>query len=77
MPPYGGASPPKSTKRKGVFLMKVSLQVVTRDEIVNKKRVVEYGEKTFDLDVSLACQMRWEAKFPEFAAKEDLINYAQ
>lgn len=57
--------------------MKISLQVVTRDEIVNKKRVVEYGEKTFDLDVSLACQMRWEAKFPELAAKEDLIDYAQ
>lgn len=55
--------------------MKINLPVVTRDEIVDKKRVTEYGEKTFKLDPSLNCQMRWERCFPN--AEEDLTSYAE
>jgi hypothetical protein len=55
--------------------MKVTLTVMTKDELINGKRVVEYADKTFNLDMSLGCQMRFEQKFPELAAHEDLISY--
>lgn len=28
------------------------------------------------MDMSLGCQMRWEAKFPELAAKETFVDYS-
>lgn len=35
------------------------------------------GEKEFDLDMSVAGQMRFEAKFPELAEREDLFGYSK
>jgi len=55
--------------------MKVTLTVKVKDEIINGKRVVEYADKAFELDMSLACQMRFEQRFPDLAAREDLISY--
>lgn len=55
--------------------MKVKLPVVTKNEIVEKKHVFETEEKEFDVDMSLACQMRWETKFPELAEKETIVDY--
>ncbi|MCX4384540.1 MAG: hypothetical protein OSJ39_01920 [Clostridia bacterium] len=56
--------------------MKVKLPVVIKNEIVDKKHVFETEEKEFDVDMSLACQMRWETKFPELAEIETVIDYA-
>lgn len=56
--------------------MKVKLPVVVKNEIVDKKHVFETAEKEFEVDMSLACQMRWEAKFPELAKNETVIDYA-
>jgi hypothetical protein len=55
--------------------MKVTLTVMVKDELINGKRVVEYVDKAFNLDMSLGCQMRFEQRFPELAAHEDLISY--
>jgi len=57
--------------------MKVTLPIVTKDEIINKKRVTEYGEKAFNFDVSLGCQKRWEAKFPDNAEREGIVDYVE
>ena len=57
--------------------MKISLTVKTKDEFINGKRVVEYGEKAFELDVSLNAQGRWEKKFPDQAAVEELLVYSE
>lgn len=57
--------------------MKVILTVKTKDEIKNGKRVVEYADKEFELDLSLNCQMRWEKHFPAQAEKEDIILYTE
>lgn len=55
--------------------MKVKLPVVTRNEIVDGELKFETAEREFEMDMSLACQMRWEAKFPELAAKENFVDY--
>lgn len=55
--------------------MKVKLPVVVQNEIVDKKHVFKTEKKEFDVDMSLACQMRWEAKFPELAEKETIVDY--
>ena len=57
--------------------MKVILTVKTKDEIKNGKRVIEYTDKEFELDLSLNCQMRWEKHFPTQAEKEDIIIYTE
>jgi len=57
--------------------MKVQLPIVTKNAIVDKKHVFETEEKEFDVDMSLACQMRWEAKFPELAKNETVVDYGQ
>ena len=57
--------------------MKVILTVKTKDEIKNGKRVIEYADKEFELDLSLNCQMRWEKHFPPQAEKEDIILYTE
>jgi len=56
--------------------MKIKLPVVTKNEIADGKRVFETAEREFEMDMSLGCQMRWEAKFPELAAKETFVDYA-
>lgn len=54
--------------------MKVTLNTQTK---VLKDGVVEKVKGTFtaDLDLSLASQIRFEAKFPELAKNEDLVTY--
>lgn len=56
--------------------MKVTLNTQTK-EIKNGKLEKIKGTFTADLDMSLASQIRFEAKFPELAKNEDLIGYAQ
>lgn len=56
--------------------MKVKLPVVTKSEIKDGQLIVDRAELEFEMDMSLGCQMRWEAKFPELAAKETFIDYA-
>lgn len=56
--------------------MKVKLPIVTQNEIVDGKHIFKTGEREFEMDLSLGCQMRWETKFPELAAKENFVDYA-
>ena len=56
--------------------MRVTLNT-QRKEIKNGKLEKIKGTFTADLDMSLASQIRFEAKFPELAKNEDLLGYAQ
>lgn len=56
--------------------MKVWLPVQSK-EFENGKLSKSIQNKLFDLDTSLASELRWEAKFPEQASKEDLFTYTQ
>lgn len=56
--------------------MKVKLPVQTK-EIKEDKLIKEISEKEFELDMSLASQIRFEAKFPQLAEKEDLFGYSK
>lgn len=56
--------------------MKIKLPIQTK-EIVNGELVKKQSEKVFDLDTSLASQIRFETKFPELAQKEDLDGYSK
>ena len=49
--------------------MKVKLPVQTK-EIVNGELAKKESEKTFDIDTSLASQIRFETKFPKLAERE-------
>ena len=57
--------------------MKVILTVKTKDEIKNGKRVIEYTDKEFELDLSLNCQMRWEKHFPTQGGKKRTLYFTQ
>ena len=50
---------------------------VIRKEIVDGKVKKEKGYIDFDVDVSLASQVRYETKFPDLAKREDLYNYSK
>lgn len=56
--------------------MKIKLPIQTK-EIVNGELVKKQSEKVFDLDTSLASQIRFETKFPELAQREDLDGYSK
>jgi hypothetical protein len=56
--------------------MKIKLPIQTK-EIVNGELVKKQTEKVFELDTSLASQIRFETKFPELAQKEDLDGYSK
>jgi hypothetical protein len=56
--------------------MKIKLPIQTK-EIVNGELVKKQSEKVFDLDTSLASQIRFETKFPDLAKKEDLDGYSK
>lgn len=49
----------------------VQLKELVDGKIKKEKKYIE-----FNIDVSLASQVRFEAKFPELAANEDLYNYS-
>ena len=57
--------------------MKVELPVIVQNEIIDGKREFRYEKRAFELDVSLNCEMRWEANFPQQAEVEDLISYTE
>ena len=50
---------------------------IQHKSFIDGKQKVTKGEKEFDLDTSLASQIRWEARFPEQAIHEDLFTYTQ
>ncbi len=56
--------------------MKIKLPVQTK-EIKNGAMVKTQGEQEFDLDMSLAAQIRFETKFPALAEREDLLGYSK
>ena len=56
--------------------MRIKLPIQTK-EIVEDKLVKTEGEKEFELDTTLASQIRYETKFPELAANEDLFEYSK
>ena len=56
--------------------MEVTLPV-QKVKISNGKKIVESREQSFELDMTLAAQMRYEAKFPELAKKESLYDYTK
>ena len=56
--------------------MKIKLPIQTK-EIVNGELLKKQSEKVFDLDTSLASQIRFETKFPELAQREDLEGYSK
>ena len=56
--------------------MTVKLPLVVKNEISQGKRIFKTEERDFEIDMSLGCQMRWEATFPELAAKESFVDYA-
>lgn len=57
--------------------MKITLPIVTRDELVNGKRIFEYEDRAMDADFSLGMQLRWESKFPEIASQCSILEYAE
>lgn len=56
--------------------MKITLPAIKKEMVGDDINVTEY-ENEFDLDMSLASQLRYEAKFPALAKNEDLIGYTQ
>lgn len=56
--------------------MKIKLPIQTK-EIVNGELVKKQSEKVFDIDTSLASQIRFESKFPKLAEREDLFGYSK
>lgn len=56
--------------------MKVELHTQTK-EIKDGKLDKKQGLFVADLDMSLASQIRFEAKFPDLAKREDLYNYSK
>ena len=56
--------------------MKIKLPIQTK-EIIDGQLVKKASEKEFELDTSLAAQIRYESKFPDLASKEDLDGYSK
>ena len=56
--------------------MKVILPFVKKDEFKDGKRIFETEDRSVDIDNTLVAQMRWEANFPEIAARESIVDYA-
>ena len=56
--------------------MKVKLPIQTK-ELINGELLKKQSEKVFEIDTSLASQIRFESKFPQLAEREDLFNYSK
>lgn len=56
--------------------MKIKLPVQTK-EIVNGELKKTESEKEFELDMSMASEIRFETKFPYLAEREDLFTYSK
>lgn len=57
--------------------MKITLPIVTKDELVDGKRIFEYEYRAMGADFSLGMQLRWESRFPEIASNCSIVEYAQ
>ncbi len=56
--------------------MKVKLPIQKKENIEGNL-IVKESEKVFEIDTSLASQIRFEAKFPKLAEREDLFGYSK
>lgn len=56
--------------------MKIKLPIQTK-ELKGEELVKTESEKEFELDTTLAAQIRFETKFPELAQNEDLFDYSK
>lgn len=56
--------------------MKIKLPIQFK-KIENGQLIKTEKETEFEIDTSLASQIRFEAKFPELAKNEDLFGYSQ
>lgn len=56
--------------------MKIKLPIQTK-ELKGEELVKIESEKEFELDTTLAAQIRFETKFPELAQNEDLFDYSK
>ena len=56
--------------------MKIQLPIQEK-YIKDGELIKEQGEKEFELDMSLASQIRFETKFPELSTREDLYGYTK
>ena len=56
--------------------MKIKLPVQTK-EVVKGELVKKQSDKVFEIDTSLASQIRFETKFPKLAEREDLFGYSK
>lgn len=56
--------------------MKIKLPIQTK-ELKGEELIKTESEKEFELDTTLAAQIRFETKFPELAQKEDLFDYSK
>lgn len=57
--------------------MKITLPVVVKDELKDGARLFEYEEQEIAMNNTMLAQMRWESMFPEMAAKENIVDYAE
>lgn len=56
--------------------MKIKLPIQTK-QIANGELVKKQSDKEFEIDTSLASQIRFESKFPKLAEREDLFGYSK
>lgn len=56
--------------------MRTKLPIQTK-EIIDGKLIKHKYEKVFEIDTSLASQIRFESKFPKLAEREDLFSYSK
>lgn len=56
--------------------MKITLPIF-QSKIVDDKKVTNIIDKEFELDLSLASQIRFETYFPKLAEYEDLLGYME
>ena len=56
--------------------MKIKLPIQTKD-IVKGELIKKQSFKEFEIDTSLASQIRFESKFPDLAQREDLEGYSK
>ena len=56
--------------------MKIKLPIQTK-EVVKGELVKKQSDKVFEIDTSLASQIRFETKFPKLAEREDLFGYSK
>ncbi len=56
--------------------MKIKLPTQTKT-IIENRMVKKEGEEEFDIDMSLASQIRFESKFPDLATREDLFGFTK